>query len=525
MSEQSSEKKKISGRDLGFLLGGAAVVLVVGALLILRSDSDSAADGAGKPGTLATTVDGGGETGAEPVALRISEKPVDLALQIDVLDPPALLAALRSNAWLKKIADAPLHAGFVGSWRGFLGTRGEDLGGGFKGTLLELLVDELLDAPFQALWFRGQAATRTPALVLHDPGRAAKKVFEILQGAVQNGSYSAERCPGDPVDDEQEAAANDAPRPPRVLVSRWLVADRALYAAHSDDRLVLASRPLAVVHGVCAELSKPVPRDDVDLQIVAQPGRFGRGPQLLNALLGLQQVPGFEMVVKDGRLVPRGIRSASLQPGALVAAPVDDDLLKLVPEDMEVLLVLQLALPAELDPASLRAALAGSYQGPRAPRQVALLWTPHGTRGQPTEVALLWSRLDDGPALERLFSGPNTLVRRELCQHLVLASTETLLERIDAACLGRKPNLLHAAPAVVAGLKQRKSIGLSLQLGRLLWRLTEDAYRAELASQGSGKEPLPEEMQQTRSLLEELPLLGFDGVVEGQTLAPGGYRS
>jgi hypothetical protein len=209
----------------------------------------------------------------------------------------------------------------------------------------------------------------------------------------------------------------------------------------------------------------------------------------------------------------------------LKTAVLDDKLLKLVPADVEVLATLQLDLPRNLDAESLKTLLGGGDPGPRTPRQIALVWTPHGTRARPNEVAIVWNRVEDAAALGALFSGGNALTPVEMCDALVLSSTAELRDRLSRTCHGQTPSVLAAAPSVLSGLRAPQSLGLTINLGRVAWGLTEDAYRQESIAEGKGSAVLPKEFDDAARLLQALPIFGFTGALQGTSLQPGGFRS
>ncbi len=160
-------------------------------------------------------------------------------------------------------------------------------------------------------------------------------------------------------------------------------------------------------------------------------------------------------------------------------------------------------------------------------RQVAVVWTPRGDFRHPQEVALLWGRPEDAPALETLFSGPNKLVRATLCGHHVLASGEDVLTRLRRACEGKSPNMLNAAGPVVEGLRAPTSVAFGVNTGRLLGLLAMDGYWSE--TQVDVKKPLPRaappEIEAARRDLETLPYVGLRGTVKEGSLVPGGFGS
>ena len=224
----------------------------------------------------------------------------------------------------------------------------------------------------------------------------------------------------------------------------------------------------------------------------------------------------------------RGITGPVADEPGLDSTPLSDELLKLIPEQTPVLLTLQLKLPETLDAASLKAFWSGNSMDMAVrTRQIALLWTPRGDEQLPTEVALVWGRPEDAEAFRELFSGPNVMERETLCGHLVLTSTSELLDQLRGACAGQKPNLLHAAPTVVEGLRAKGSVAFGLHTGALLSGLMADGYMVQQMS-GTGFSPgqtLPPEIEAARKDLATLPYIGLRGTVDGNRLVPGGFGS
>src|SRR5207248_1120699 len=118
-------------------------------------------------------------------------------------------------------------------WVGFLGSRGEDLKGSFTGTVQDLLLDKMMAKPFDVVWFTGDAARSTPAIVIEDePGAGA--AFDALDATVKRGTYTAPDCPvageaksptATPAEGES-ATSTATPTPvPKYEISRWVVAD------------------------------------------------------------------------------------------------------------------------------------------------------------------------------------------------------------------------------------------------------------------------------------------------------------
>ncbi|MCE9669078.1 hypothetical protein LY474_14795 [Myxococcus stipitatus] len=446
------------------------------------------------------------------------------AFWVDVLRPRKVRGALASNAWLKAQLDQPLGKGFVGGWSAFLGSTGEDLKGNFKGAVLDLMAGQVLDTPFRVVWFAGDARASTPAVIVPAPSSAATSAYDALDAVASRSTLKAKSCPAAGV------AGATAPADGFVL-KRWLVAEQTLWAGKVADRLVLARHPLAVLQGLCTELAELKPRSDtVDLELTFQPDANGREAQLFAYVLGLQPGTRLQFGVEGDRLVGRGIAGELLDGVTrLDTAPLSDQLLKLVPEDTPVVLALQLKLPQTLSTETLKAYWqpGGAKEGART-RQIAVVWTPRGDPALAPELAILWSRVEDAPALKELFSGGHTtLTQAEACDHVVLASSVAELERMRGACAGKVPNLLNAAGPVVAGWRAPGSVTFGVNTGRLLSGLTMDGFLSE--SQVGRNTPMPKaappEIEAARRELESLPYLGLRGTVQGESLVPGGFGS
>lgn len=450
---------------------------------------------------------------AKVVKLEVAETPPEPSVWIDVHAPKKGWDAIRRNGWIQRALAEPLGQGFTAGWSAFLSTAGKDLGGAFEGQVLDLVAGRLLAQPFRVVTFAGADATGAPAMVVAAPGAEARAAFEVMEKVARNGTFEASRCPG------PEPAAG-APPPSPVAVSRWLVAEHALYAAFRDDRLVLARHPMAVVQALCA-LPPDVPAaEGVDLSVSFARTGLGREAQLLAALLGVGPAPRLAFAIEGDALVPRGIVGALDAPDRLEGVAPPEALLKLVPADAGVVLLASLRLPATLDRKSLQAHLAGKWTGPTEARTVAIVWNPRGERDRAPEVAVLWPDRDR-KLLDDAFSGPNELFRRHACGHEILASTAELAMRADRTCAGKGPSILSAAPPVAAGVRAPLSVALGVDVGSVLSRLVADAWEAE---RGEKAPPAPE-IEAARRLLEELPYVGLRGVAKGDALVPGGFKS
>jgi hypothetical protein len=438
------------------------------------------------------------------------------AIWVDVHHPGKVRDALARNAWLKEQLGKPLGQGFVGGWAAFFGSTGEDLKGEFKGAVLDLVAGQLLDAPFRMVWFAGDARASTPAFILPNPGAGTTSAYDALDGVAGRGGMKAESCPGGGGGTYE--------------MKRWLVAEQTLWAAHSAERVVLARHPVAVLQGLCAELPELKAADTVDVELGFDPEAYGREVQLLTHVLGLAPGARLQFGVEGDKLVGRGIAGQLMEgPARLDAAPLSDDLLKLVPEETPVLLAVQLKLPESLGEGSLNDFWKeGGGTGPTRTRQVALVWTPRGDSALPLELAVLWGRAEDAAALGTLFSGGyNRLVTGTFCNHVVMASNDAELERLRKACEGKTPNLLNAAGPVVAGLRAPTSLAFGVNTGRLLSGLTMDGFLSESRVGRNAPMPksVPPEIEAARRDLESLPFLGLRGTVQGDSLVPGGFGS
>jgi hypothetical protein len=446
------------------------------------------------------------------IAIAVGELPPEPSVWVDVHEPGKVWRSIRSNAWLAQALAEPLGQGMAVGWAGFFGTKGGDLAGAFDGAILDVVADRLLADPFRVVFFSGPDATGAPAVVVSHPSSGARGAYQLLERVAHKGSYRAPRCPG-PTPEKPEGV-------PPIDVSRWLVAEHAVFAGERGGQLAIARSPLAVVQALCVAPPPVAAVRGVDLTVAFSPDALGREAQLGAALLGLGPAPRLAFAVEGNRLEPRGVLDELGEPARLGSAAPPDALLGLVPADAGVVFFATLRLPEKLTRDSLAQHLGKSYRGPVADRPVAVVWNPRGNEKLPTEVAVLWPEADSA-LLREAFSGPNRMERRRLCGHEVLASIGPLASQLVAACGGQRPSILHAAPAVAAGVKKPASIAIGLNLGAVLPRLLGDASEAAAPA---GKKPSPE-MESARQRLEELPFLGLRGVVEKGVLVPGGFRS
>ncbi len=519
------------GPPKGVLIALAVVVvgaLVAGAFVLGRRTSGPGGTGtpAEQPtgGTISATANTGGATvegvpppPAEPVKLEVSAEKSLPAFWVDVYSPGKVRQALVENPWLREEMKRPLGQGFVGGWAAFLGSSGEDLKADFQGAVFNVVAGKLLNVPFRAVWFTSNERAGTPALVVPQPTAAATAAYDAMEKVARRSEALADRCPGD------EAVLQGG-----IRLSRWFVAEQALWAGRNAERIVLGRHPSVVLQGLCMDAVKLAAPAGVDVELGFAPQPLGREVQLLSHVVGLGPDTRLQFAVDGTRLVGRGIAGALQGEPRLDSAALSEDLLKLVPEETPVLLALQLKLPEQLSAESLKAFWTEkTYKGPTLTRQVALAWTPRGDAQLPQEVALLWGRTEDAVALQGIFNGNNGLWRGDACKHHVLASTEEVLTRMRRACEGKVPNMLNAAGPVVQGLRAPGSVTIGLNTGHLLSTLLADGYWSEqqLGKNAPVPKSAPPEIEAARRDLETLPYIGLRGTVQGNSLVPGGFGS
>lgn len=453
----------------------------------------------------------------QPLSIPSQGQP---AVWVDVYAPAKVRGALVENRWLQEQLKKPLGQGFASSWAAFFGSTGEDLNASFKGAVFDVVAGQLLDSPFRALWFVGGDDSNAPAFIVPDPDIKAVGAYEAMERVANRGGFTADRCP-------EGASPSITPPEGGFKIARWLVAEASLYAAEAEDRIVVARQPSMVLRGLCAELVKLKAPAGVDLEVGFNTEVLGRELAFLTHALGLESGTRLQFAAEGARLVARGIAGSLADKVRLDAAPLSEELLKLVPADTPVLLALQLKLPESLEGAKVKAYWAGEEAGPVRTRQIALIWTPRGDADLSHEFALLWGREEDGPALQDMFNGGNPLVRATLCKHQVLASEAGVLQRLQKACEGRSPNLLNAAGPVVAGLRAPGSVTLGVNTGQLLSQLLADGYWSEqqLGTRAPVPAAAPPEIEAARRDVETLPYVGLRGTVQGDSLVPGGFGS
>ncbi|MBI4819022.1 MAG: hypothetical protein HY791_22310 [Deltaproteobacteria bacterium] len=504
---------------------GLGVVIIVGVTLLGRRPEE-ATQPVTKAGPTGPQVEGAPDT-SKPVELPVPDS-IDRvpAFAFDVYDPPKVFAAIRGNEWLSATSKAPLGQGFLGSWAGFLGSQGEDLGASFAGTVVNHLASALLDKPFRVVWLAGEASSGTPIIVLPSPSKAALGAYAALDESIRRGTYTGARCPGE----GGEAFS--------IQVGRWLAADRAVYATKLDSPLtiLLGRTPSHVYEAACLIHAKTpglsigprTPGSDLEVEISTEV--LGRAPQALTAFVGLNRSPRLALGVEGTKFVSKGIGGELQGTPRLGAAALPPGLLQVLPKEVPVALLLELLPPAELHASALSGWLKGESDG-RAPVPAALIWRPRG-RFTATEVALVWSRPSDRAELEKIFAGPNQLKTSEVCGQLVLSSSAELTKLVERACKKEIPAWTHADPGMTAGLAAPTSAALLIDFGKLLRGVLADAYTAQHEKKPDPKskkpaEPVtfPPEIEDALRTLETLPSFGFSGVIEGGRWVAKGFRS
>ncbi|HUB09952.1 MAG TPA: hypothetical protein VMB50_23310 [Myxococcales bacterium] len=444
----------------------------------------------------------------KPVKLHVPKDKVLATVVVDVWEPQKLRDALAQNAWFHDVLQAPLGKGAVGSWAGFLASKGEDLGAGFKGAVLDFVASNLLAGSFRVAWFAATSAAAVPAVVVPTAGGAASAAFDALEHAADRGTFEAAACPGE--------AAGAAP----IEIKRWLVADQPVFAARKGARMAFSRRPEGALDGLCAELPEAARTPGADVDATFDLRGLGHEAQLLAQLLGLGPTPRLALAVRGNALAPVGIVSDHGTSGHLAAAPLPEAMLKALPADSPVILAMQLVLPDALTPATLSAFLSGKGGAEkRSVRPAALLWTPRGD-DRPPDFALVWPGEKDDAFLRKAFSGPNLLVFGAACGETIIGSDAAAVDRVRRVCTGAAPSVLSAAPAVVQGLEAPASLQIAVNLGVTLGNLTLDAFHAE-----NGAKAPPAEIQAAVKQLQDLPFLGWRGVAKGDAVVPEGYRS
>jgi len=514
----------------------AGLVLVaagVGALKLARAPSSSSegprAAISSEP-TQAASAEGSTVSGV-PVQTAIVELPAPSsvyqpAFWVDVLQPKTVHQAVKDNQWVRETTQQPVGRGFLGPWAVFFGTRGQDIKARFSGLVVDLFSDALLADPYRVLWLTGERSAHVPVVVVPEASDGALAALGTLVAAAGQGGFSPQGCDvgsgasGEALPDggaRGAAAGLDT-------IHRLVLGDQSLFVARAGKRLVLSMRPHAVLLGLCLDPIELKPQGNaVELGVALN--QNGRALQSLASILGLGAEARLALGLEGTAFTPKGIVGELHKPGRLAAAALDESMLKLVPEPTTVFFSFALALPATLEASLLKAQLAGEpVKGTPVPRQLAVLWNPRGDAELTSEVAVIWSRLEDEPFLDSMLSKAHPLLHRRLCGHLVLASSASLLKAMEASCSGGSPSVLSAAPAVAKGLKVPSSLGVNVDLGGLLSRLLLDGF----ASDGSTRSAkvTPPEIEAAKKQLEALPFLHWHAVVDDKgQLVPGGFRS
>lgn len=443
---------------------------------------------------------------------------------LDVIEPRAVHATLRSNAWLGKALKDPIGQGFLAAWGGFFGSRGEDLGGAFGGAVSELVLDQVLASRYRVVWYGGEGAKGAPALVVPAPSKAANAAFDTLVKVAASGGFDPPSCVASSAGADGGAVAES--------VHRLVLADKILFAARLDDRLVFSPRPQAAMLAMCRALPTAEAKPGVAVSLGFSLTEPGRGAQSLAAVLGLGAVASLDFGVENADFVPRGLDATAEGGGRLAAVEPSAELLKAIPERSGVVLFLAVKLPRTLSAQALRDTLAPAgenFGGTRKewplgePRQVAVIWNPRGV--STTEIAVLWAQADDERALaEAMTKGKGALQAGKACSVLAYASTKDLLSELQATCAGKKPSVVQASQPVAKGLAQPSSVALTVNLGRVLSQLTLDGWFSEHPSPNARTGP--QEIEAARKLLEELPTLGFRATLGADgKLVSGGFKS
>ncbi|OGQ91793.1 MAG: hypothetical protein A2289_10055 [Deltaproteobacteria bacterium RIFOXYA12_FULL_58_15] len=464
-----------------------------------------------------TAVYGAPEVG-EGTSWNALEQYPQPAMIVDMLQPAALHRAAKQSEWLQDVLKKPLGRGFLGTWAGFLGTRGEDIRADFKGMVVDFLAERVFVEPFRVVWFSGPKVGGAPAVVLDDPSAKALAAFAALDAVAARGSYTVSTCYNEYTRNTKGEEITGRPSTLKdITISRWLLADHALYAISQDDRLVLGRSPDAALQGMCAELPAAPSNKDAALSVSFVSEALSRGAFSYTRVLGLDDSPRVTFDVVEDKLTPRGFEANVTTKGYLGAGKLSDDLLGAIPEDAPVVLAAQLGLPKLLSTEAMEKHFMGDA-GSLETRQVAVFWYPSGTEDN-MDLGIVWSNPNDAEFFAGLFPD---LSDNEGCKVLVRCSQKETCERVTKTCKGIDPSMLQAAPGIKAGWQTKSSIALGINLGKALADVTIEAYEAE---NGDTQKALPPEMREVKEQLEALPYFGLSGTAEGLVLVPGGFRS
>lgn len=506
--------------------------VVLGVVKLVRAPAITLEEPEGQPAAQsseAASAEGSTVSGA-PDQTAIVELPApsavyETAFWLDVLKPKPVHQALTQNPWVTETARQPVGRGFLGPWAVFFGTRGQDTKTRFDGLVLELFTGALLGNPYRVLWLTGEKSAHVPLVVVPEASDSALAALSTLVAAAGQGGFAPEGCQA-----EAEAEAGTTARPKADLdtIHRLVLGNQALFVARAGKRLVVSMRPHAVLLGLCLEpIVLEAGANAVELGVALN--QNGRALQGLATVLGLGPQATLALGLDGAAFVPRGLVAELKSPGRLAAGALEESMLKLVPEPTSVFFTFALSLPERLDASMLKAQISGAAtKAPLVRRQLAVLWNPRGDAERSSEVAVIWSRLEDEPFLESILSKSHPLLQKRLCGHVVLASTPRLLNNLEATCSGSSPSVLSAAPLVAKGLKEPSSVGVSVNLGAMLSQLLLDGFTSDPASRrpaGSQATP-PPEIEAARRQLEALPFLHWRAVVDDKgRLIPEGFRS
>jgi hypothetical protein len=525
MTEKSSRPgRRLLGPAILLLLLAAVAALTVTKLFLAPHEPAIESTDSKQPKAAPPTVSATGTTiyGAPAVAAPVDIGTLDnlpLASVIVSINEPARVWRLaRDNAWFQDVLDKPLGRGFLGTWAGFLSTRGDQIQAEFKGMVIEHLAERVLAEPFRAVWFSaGGRTTGKPAIILEEPSNSVRGAFALLDKVATRGTFTAAQCyNGEPPEDREVERSLELEE---ITIKRWLLADHAVYAALQDDRMVIGRRATLVLQGMCADLPQTEPMKGSAFEVGFISDALGRGANLMTHLLGVDEAPRIAFGIRDGNLVPLGIQADVVAAGHLETGKLNPALLRAIPEEAPVVFTMQLALPRELHREALRGFFAGA-KSETTTRQIAVIWYPSGESDGVMDIALLWSNRGDGDFVDEMFGGD--LIAGGGCAIMVRCTSDEICASIQRTCAGKDPSVLQAAPAVKDGWQGETSIALGIQVGRALSDITVDAY---LEEHGSNDKRLPPEIQEVKRQLRALPFFAVSGKVQGQALVPGGFRS
>lgn len=428
----------------------------------------------------------------EPVALTLPANPLKLAVRIDVDKPDAWLAWFEKNA--QPLVDSPLGQGFIGSWAGWFGSKGEELGKTFKGTLAKHLIDRVLQQPVSLALFTGDSSPAVPALVIGSPTGGARATLTALDELLNNQEVTAPSCEG------------GAP----TSIHRWLVAGQGMYFAANDTRAVLASKPLAVWSALCAADAFAPSKEGV-LDVTVRAAGFSREAQMFAKLAGIGSEALVLSLKLDGdRLVPVGLKGDfDEKRGTQVA--FSEAHWRTIPESAPVVASVALKLPDALEDDSL-AEFLKDRKGTTVNRAVSLVWWPSG---EGHDVAIVWTSgaAGDEAYLKRTFDGASDVA--VVCDQIVITTAPSRMQAMRDACGKKQPALADAGAAALEAVKGDTSAAVSLHAGHFLSQALLDSVSRTPAK----------EISDAAAQIDALPRLWFSGVGKAQALLPKGGRS